>query len=69
MTNLDVDHVPLALADTLDANGRAFPRVRVSGMAGVFSWIRTYDGKTGRTAELAGNGKNLHVTLDRLETP
>lgn len=67
MTNLDIDHVDEA--DTLDTRGKSFPQVRVSGLAGVFNWIRTYDGKHGRTAELAGNGKNLHVTLDRLEAP
>lgn len=66
MTNLDIDHVEEA--DTLESRGCNFRQVRVSGLSGVYNWIRTYDGKHGRTAELAGNGKNLHVTLDRLET-
>lgn len=67
MTDHDIDHVEEA--DTLESRGKTFPQVRVTGMSGVYNWIRTYDGKIGRTAELAGNGKNLHVTLDRLETP
>lgn len=71
MTNRDVDHVPLALGDTLDARGESLPRCRVRGTPGLFSIVLAYRNAVGeRVVDCAGAGRRLTaVTLDRLEQP
>lgn len=69
MTNRDIDHVSLRVAETLAAKDQEYPKTRVRGTVGVFSIVYRYrNERNEEVVDCAGDGRRLEaVTLDRLE--